>query len=175
MIRFVFLLCLLFRWGILHRMLLLVWWGQVVYSSGVLCVNSHSLILPRVSFLVIKDLGASVPTPKAQGLIYGLVLSPWNLSSAAAVAAAESVSSGLRSSRLLCHSALMTHSLFPSLTFILITFKSQSPPVLFFLPISPFLDHVSLCTNWMAWSAMLSRACWAPSLSVSITQFYLPL
>ena len=34
-----------------------------------LCVSSHYLILPRVSSLVVKCLGDSAPTPKAQGLI----------------------------------------------------------------------------------------------------------
>ena len=46
---FVFLFCLLFRWGVLHRVLLVVGCCQVLYSSGFLCVNSHYLILPRVS------------------------------------------------------------------------------------------------------------------------------
>ena len=46
---FVFLFCLLFRWGVLHRVLLVVGWRWVLNSSGVLCVNSHYLILPRVS------------------------------------------------------------------------------------------------------------------------------
>ena len=49
MIAFVFLFCLLFRWGVLHRVLLVVGWCQVLYSSGFLCVSSHYLILPRVS------------------------------------------------------------------------------------------------------------------------------
>ena len=44
--------CLLFRWGILHRVLLVFGWCQVLYSSGFLCVNSHSLIIPRVTSLV---------------------------------------------------------------------------------------------------------------------------
>ena len=43
----------------------------VLYSSGFLCVSSHYLILPRVSSLVVKGLGVSAPTPKAQGLISG--------------------------------------------------------------------------------------------------------
>ena len=38
---------LLFRWGILHGVLLVVGWCWVLYSSGFLCVNSHYLILPR--------------------------------------------------------------------------------------------------------------------------------
>ena len=47
MIWFVFLFCLLFRWGILHRVLLVIGWCQVLYASGFLCVSSHYLILPR--------------------------------------------------------------------------------------------------------------------------------
>ena len=47
-----FLFCLLFRWGILHRVLLVVGWCWVLYSSAFLCVSSHYLILPRVSSLV---------------------------------------------------------------------------------------------------------------------------
>ena len=39
--------CLLFRWGILHRLLLVVGWCCVLYSSGFLCVSSHYLIPPR--------------------------------------------------------------------------------------------------------------------------------
>ena len=49
MIGLVFLFCLLFRWGFLHRVLLVVGWCWVLNSSGFLCVNSHYLILPRVS------------------------------------------------------------------------------------------------------------------------------
>ena len=45
--------CLLFRWSILHRMLLLVGWCLVLYSGGFLCVSSHCLILPRASSLVV--------------------------------------------------------------------------------------------------------------------------
>ena len=71
MIGFVFLFCLLFRSGVLHRVLLLVGGYWVLYSSGFLCVNSHYLILPRLSSLVVLGLGVSVPTPKAQGLISG--------------------------------------------------------------------------------------------------------
>ena len=70
-IGFVFLFCLLFRWGVLHRVLLVVGWCWVLYSSGFLCVSSHHLILPRVSYLVALGLGVSAPTPKAQGLISG--------------------------------------------------------------------------------------------------------
>ena len=44
MIGFVFLFCLLSRWGVLHRVLLVVGWCQVLYSSGFLCVSSHYLI-----------------------------------------------------------------------------------------------------------------------------------
>ena len=49
MIGFVSLFYLLFRWDVLHRVLLVVKWCQVLYSSGFLCVSSHYLILPRVS------------------------------------------------------------------------------------------------------------------------------
>ena len=69
MIGFVFSFCLLFKWGILHRVLLVVGWCQVFCSSGFLCVSSHYLILPMVSSLVVYGLGVSAPTPKAQGLI----------------------------------------------------------------------------------------------------------
>ena len=58
-----------FRWGILHMVLLVVGWCQVLYSSGFLWVNSHYLILPRVSSLVFYGPGVSSPFPKAQGLI----------------------------------------------------------------------------------------------------------
>jgi len=71
MIGFVFLFCLLFRWGVLHRVLLVVGWFPFLYSSGFLCVSSHYLILSRVSSLVVQGLGVSAPTPKAQGLISG--------------------------------------------------------------------------------------------------------
>ena len=46
MIGFVFSLCLLFRWGILHKVLLVVGWCWVLYSSGFLCVSSRYLMLP---------------------------------------------------------------------------------------------------------------------------------
>ena len=71
MIGFVILFCLLFRWGILHRVILVVGWCQVLYSSGFLCVSSHYLIPPIVSSLVVYGLRVSAPTPKAQGLISG--------------------------------------------------------------------------------------------------------
>ena len=45
---FIVLFCLLFRWGVLHRVLLVVQWWWVLYSSGFICVGSHYLILPRV-------------------------------------------------------------------------------------------------------------------------------
>ena len=67
----VFFFRLLFRWGVLPRVLLVVGWCWVLYSSGFLCVSSHYLILCRVSSLVVKSLGVSVPAPKAQGLISG--------------------------------------------------------------------------------------------------------
>ena len=62
----VFLFCLLFRWD---RVLLVVGWCCILFSSGFLCVSFHYLILPRVSSLVVYGLGVSVPTSKAQGLI----------------------------------------------------------------------------------------------------------
>ena len=71
MIWIVFLFCFLFRWDVLHRVLLVVGWCWVLYSSGFLCVSSHYLIPPRVSCLVVLGLGVSAPTPKAQGLISG--------------------------------------------------------------------------------------------------------
>ena len=45
--------------------------GCVLYSSGFLCVGSHYLIIPRVSSLVVYDLGVCAATPKAEGLICG--------------------------------------------------------------------------------------------------------
>ena len=71
MIGFVFLFCLLLRRGILHRVLLVVRWCWVLNSSGFLCVNSHYVILPRVSSLVVWGLRVSAPTPEAQVLISG--------------------------------------------------------------------------------------------------------
>ena len=58
---FVFLFCLLFTWGVLHRVLLVAGWFQVLYSSHFLCVSSHYLILPRVSSLVVYGLGSMLP------------------------------------------------------------------------------------------------------------------
>ena len=52
-------------------MLLVVEFGQVLYSSGFLIVSSHYLILPRVSSLVVQGLRVSAATLKAQGLISG--------------------------------------------------------------------------------------------------------
>ena len=49
MIWFVFSFYLLFRWGLLHRVLLVVVWYQVLCSRGFLSVTSHYLILLRVS------------------------------------------------------------------------------------------------------------------------------
>ena len=49
MIWFVFLFCLLFSWGVLHRVLFVVVWCQVLYSSGFLFMSSHYLILPSVT------------------------------------------------------------------------------------------------------------------------------
>ena len=45
MICFVFSFFLLFRWGLLHRALLVVGWFWVLYSGGFLCVTSHYLRL----------------------------------------------------------------------------------------------------------------------------------
>ena len=47
------------------------WVMLVLYSTGFLCVSSHYSILPRVSSLVVQDLGVSAPTAKAQGLTSG--------------------------------------------------------------------------------------------------------
>ena len=69
MVGFVFLFCLLFRWGILNRVWLVVGGCQVLHSSGFFHVNSHYLILPRVISLAVYGLGVSAPIPKAQGLI----------------------------------------------------------------------------------------------------------
>ena len=55
----------------LHRVLMVAGGCWFLYSSGFLCVSSHYLILPRISFLVVYSLGVSPPTPKAQGLISG--------------------------------------------------------------------------------------------------------
>ena len=55
MIGFVFLFCLLFRWGILHRVLLVVGCCGVFYSSGFLCLSSHYLIFPRVQFSSVQS------------------------------------------------------------------------------------------------------------------------
>ena len=48
-----------------------IWVVLVLYSSGFLCGSSHYLIQLRVSSLVMEGLGASAPTPEAQGLISG--------------------------------------------------------------------------------------------------------
>ena len=42
----VFLFCLLFKWSVLYRVILVVGWCLVSYSSGFLCVSYHYLILP---------------------------------------------------------------------------------------------------------------------------------
>ena len=65
------LVCLLFRCSVLHRVLLVVGWCHVLYSRGFLCVISHYFILPKVSSLVVLDLGVSAPTLKVQGFISG--------------------------------------------------------------------------------------------------------
>ena len=46
----VFLSCLLFRWGVLHRVLLVVGRCQHLYLSGFLCVSSHYLGFQLSSF-----------------------------------------------------------------------------------------------------------------------------
>ena len=53
MFGFVFLFYLLFRWGVLHRVLLVVGWCQVWYSSSFPHVRFYYLILPRISSLVV--------------------------------------------------------------------------------------------------------------------------
>ena len=68
MIGFVFLFCLLFRWGVLHRVLLVVGWCWVLYSGGFLCVSSHYLIPPRVSSLVLYSLKSQCSHSKGSGL-----------------------------------------------------------------------------------------------------------
>lgn len=47
-----FFACLPFKWGVLHRVLLMAEWYQVLYLSGFLYVSSHYLIPPRVSSLL---------------------------------------------------------------------------------------------------------------------------
>ena len=70
--RFVYLSYLLFGWGILHRVLLVVGWYWVSFSNGFLCGNSHHFIIPRArSSLVAYCLGVSAPSPKSQSLISG--------------------------------------------------------------------------------------------------------
>ena len=49
---FVFLFGLLFRWGILHRVLLVVG-CRFLFSGGFLCETSHYLMLPSNSSLVV--------------------------------------------------------------------------------------------------------------------------
>ena len=69
---FAFLFCLLFSWGILHRVLLVVGWYWVLYSSGFVCVSSHYFLHPRINSLVVLGLGVNAPTPKAWGLFSSL-------------------------------------------------------------------------------------------------------
>ena len=66
MTEFVFLFCLLFRWGVLHRVL--VGWCQVLYFSGFLCVSSHYLIPTRVSTLVVEGTWSQCSHSKGSGL-----------------------------------------------------------------------------------------------------------
>ena len=77
MIWFVFLFCLLFRWGVLHRVLLIVGWCQVLYSSGVLCVSSHYVIPPRVSSLVVLILESALPFQKLRA--WSLIVEAFSL------------------------------------------------------------------------------------------------
>ena len=65
MIGFVFLL---FRWGILHRVLLVVGWYPVLYSSSFLCVSFHYLILSRVSSLSSLGSWSQCSHSKGSGL-----------------------------------------------------------------------------------------------------------
>ena len=48
-IGFLCFVCLLFRWGVLLRVLQVVGWWWVLYSGDFFCVSSHYLIIPRVS------------------------------------------------------------------------------------------------------------------------------
>jgi len=68
MIGSVYLFCLLFRWGILHMVLLVVGWCQVLYSNGSLWVSSHYLTPPRVSSLVVLGFCSQCSHSKASGL-----------------------------------------------------------------------------------------------------------
>ena len=54
----VFLFCFLFRWGVLHRVLLVAGRCQGLYPGDFLCRSSHWLILPRVSSLGARVLAS---------------------------------------------------------------------------------------------------------------------
>ena len=59
--------CLLLRWGVLHRVLLMVGWCQVLYWSRFLCLSSYCLILPKVRSLVVYS-WSQCPLSKGSGL-----------------------------------------------------------------------------------------------------------
>ena len=72
--------CLLFRWGVLQRVLMVVGWCQVLYYSGFLCMSYHYLIPLRVSYLVIQGLKVSAPTQKLRTwsrVLSGSIYSFW--------------------------------------------------------------------------------------------------
>ena len=77
MIGFVFLLCLLFRWGVLHRVLLVVGWCRVLYSSGFLSVSSHYLILSRLWRRQLQPTPVLLPG-KSHGQRSLVGYSPWS-------------------------------------------------------------------------------------------------
>ena len=62
--------CLLFRWGLLHRLLLVDEWCHVLYLRGFLYVSSQYLILPMASSLVV-GFCSQCSHFKTQGLISG--------------------------------------------------------------------------------------------------------
>ena len=79
MIWFVCLFCLLFRGDILHRVILVVGWGQVLCYSGFHCVSFRYLILPSVSiwgFPGSSEDKASACNVGDPGLIPGLGRAP---------------------------------------------------------------------------------------------------
>ena len=104
MIGFVFFCCcLLFKWGIPHRVLLMVGWCQVLYSSGFLWVSSHYLILPRVSSLVVYGRGISARLQRLRACLCGSWI--WHLLSSVLLAqgiheAAAEMPPGLQSSEM---------------------------------------------------------------------------
>ena len=68
MIGFVFFFCFLFRWGVLHSVLLVRWVMLGLVFKWFL-LSEFSLFYPRVSSLVVYGLGVRVFTPKSQGII----------------------------------------------------------------------------------------------------------